>query len=296
MISVRIIKANETFVLIVVLFILIPSSAIIIFTVGEDILYIKPVAALKSLLNANDTSSIFGEIPNAKNVYDAQTMTLSTSVKAFVIFIADEAHEPPKGSHKYVSDHNSYFIPTNLIMPRGVGLSFLDADAPWDTPHPHAITIVDDSSGKAVFSTGKMNYANSSKPILLPPGKYIASDKKYPWIRGTITVSSNEKSSSSADLIAGGFYAPTNQVSNNKDNDGGVHPGWLGYYKSVFPKNEFKILSEYNFHYAKCKYCPGGYWPDIKSADNTLLIYSTQQPLSQALAKLSKLVWNDVYI
>ena len=38
------------------------------------------------------------------------------------------------------------------------------------------------------------------------------------------------------------------------------------------------------------------YWPDNKSGEHTLLIYSTQQPLSDALAKLGKLVKDNVYI
>jgi hypothetical protein len=49
--------------------------------------------------------------------------------------------------------------------------------------------------------------------------------------------------------VIGGFYTPTDQVENNKDNDGGVHPGSLDYYKTEFPKNRFRILSEYNFTY-----------------------------------------------
>ena len=88
--------------------------------------------------------------------------------------------------------------------------------------------------------------------------------------------------------LIGGFYTPTNQVANNKDNDGGVHPGWLGYYKAEFPKNGFTILSQYDFHYATCKYCPGGFWPDQKTADHTLIIFSTQQPLSEAVNKASE--------
>jgi hypothetical protein len=58
----------------------------------------------------------------------------------------------------------------------------------------------------------------------------------------------------------------------------------------------FDILSEYNFTYATCDYCPGEYWPDNKSGEHTLLIYSTQQPLSEALVKLGKLVTDNVYI
>jgi hypothetical protein len=43
---------------------------------------------------------------------------------------------------KDVSDHNPIFIPTNLMIFHGTAISFLDADAPWDTPHPHTIDII----------------------------------------------------------------------------------------------------------------------------------------------------------
>jgi hypothetical protein len=78
--------------------------------------------------------------------------------------------------------------------------------------------------------------------------------------------------------------------------DGGSHPGSLQYYKEAPNKDGFNILSEYNFTYATCDYCPGGFWPDNKSGAHTLLIYSTQQPLTTALDKLQKLVSDNVYI
>jgi hypothetical protein len=67
-------------------------------------------------------------------------------------------------------------------------LSFLDADAPWDTPHLHTINILDTSSENVIYSTGKLDYTNSSRPIILPIGKYDVIDTKYSWMRGTITV------------------------------------------------------------------------------------------------------------
>jgi hypothetical protein len=94
----------------------------------------------------------------------------------------------------------------------------------------------------------------------------------------------------------GGFYTPTNQVENKEDNDGVFHPGWLNYYKEEFPKNGFNILSEYNFNYAICDYCPSGYWPDNKAGDHTFIIYSTDQPFSVAVDKLEKMIKDNVYI
>jgi len=235
-------------------------------------------------------------IPTAQSAYTSQSITLPTSVKSFVWYIVDEAHENSVSEkHKKISDHNPDYLPTNVIIPQGVSLSFLDADAPWDTPHPHIINILDNSSGNVVYSTGKLDYTNISKPTILPAGKYDIIDAKFPWMEGTLTITNN-KNNDNSNLIVGGFYTPTNQVANKLDNDGGSHPGWLGYHMNEFPKNGFSILSKYNFHYAACKYCPGGFWPDQKTADHTLMIYSTSQPLSEALSKLSEMVLNNVYI
>jgi hypothetical protein len=234
------------------------------------------------------------DIPSAQSVYETESMTLPPSVGIFVCYIVDEAHENTATQPwKHVSDHNPIYLPTNLAIPQGTAITFLDADAPWDTPHPHMINIID-SSGKVVYSTGKMDYTNSSLPKVLPAGKYTLQDTKYSWMIGNLTVISNQ--GSTGNLVVGGFYTPTNQVANNKDNDGGTHRGWLGYYKEQFPKNGFKILSTFGFHYATCKYCPGGFWPDQKTANHTLIIYSTAQPVSDAISMLSKLVWDNVYI
>jgi hypothetical protein len=138
-----------------------------------------------------------------------------------------------------------------------------------------------------------MDYTNSSLAKVLPVGKYTVHDTKYSWMVGNLTVAPNERPV--GNLIVGGFHTPTNQVANKKDNVGGSHPGWLGYYNDQFAKNGFNILGKFNFHYATCKYCPGVFWPDQKTADHTLILYSTQS-VSDALKKLSKMVWGNVYI
>ena len=257
---------------------------------------ILPAANAQTTANSTNNTQ---NIPSAESAYSSQSMTIPTSVGSFVWYIVNEAHEDTnKESQKIISTHNPNYLPTNIAIPQGVAISFLNADAPWDTPHPHTINIKEDNSGKTVYTTGKMDYSKTSKPTVLPAGKYNVIDTKYPWMKGSITVMDQKSNSSSStnNLVVGGFLTPTNQVANNKDNDGGVHPGWLGYYKTEFLKNGFTILSEYNFHYAACKYCPGGFWPDQKTADHTLIIYSTNQPLPDALLKLEKMVKDNVYI
>jgi hypothetical protein len=233
------------------------------------------------------------EIPQAKWVYQTETMHLPKSVGYFVILIANEAHEEsPKEKHKLLTDRNPYYLPTHLVIPKGTAILFLNADAPWNMPHPHTINL-EDSSGNVIYTTGKMDYSNASELKILPVGNYSIIDTKYDWMKGRVTVT---EESSTGKQVVGGFYAPSHRVSNSLDNDGIVHPGWLGYYESEFPRYGFNILSKYNFNYNTCSYCEGKYWPDNKTGNHTLIIFGTNQPLSDAIIKLQKLVKDNVYI
>ncbi len=234
------------------------------------------------------------DIPTGESVYKSESMTLPTSVGSFIILIANEAHESWQDEkHKLITDKNPYYIPKVLVIPEGTNVTFLDADAPWDTPHPQTIEVTDNKDGNIVYTTGVLDYTNSSEPITLPVGNYTIVNTEYEAEEGTITVT-NQKSN--GNLIVGGFYTPSHQVENNKDNDGGIHPGSLQYYRTEFPKNGLRILSEYNFTYAACDYCPGKYWPDNKTGNHTLIIFETEQPLSDTLAKLKKMIRDNVYI
>jgi hypothetical protein len=240
-------------------------------------------------------ATVASNVSSAEVVHSSESLKVPPTVGTFVILIPNEAHENwSDEKHKLITDKNSYYLPTNLIVPSGTALVFLHGDAPWDTPNPHTIEI-QDSNGNAVYSTGQLDYALSSKPIVLPtPGIYNIVDKSYDTKQATITVLENE--TSHGNTIIGGFYTPTNQVENPEDNDGVSHPGSLQYYKETFSNDGFDILSEYNFTYATCDYCPGEFWPDNKSGEHTLFIYSTLQPLSDALLKLGKLVKDNVYV
>ena len=243
-----------------------------------------------STSNLNNTAVT---IPSAESVYQSESMTLPPSAGSFIILIANEAHESWQDErHKLITEKNSYYIPKNLVVPHGTTLSFLNADAPWDTPHPQTIEIIDDN-GNRVYTTGVLEYTNSSEPVVLPVGNYTTVNTEYEATEGTISVTNEE---SNGNLVVGGFYTPSHQVQNNMDNDGGVHPGSLQYYRAEFPKNGFRILSEYNFTYAACDYCPGEYWPDNKTGNHTLIIFATEQPLPDALAKLRKLVRDNIYV
>src|SRR5215208_1705106 len=118
-------------------------------------------------------------IPTAKSVYQSESMKLPPSVGSFIILIANEAHESWQDErHKLITDKNSYYIPKNLHIPQGTTVTFLNADAPWDTPHPQTIEIRDDG-GKVVYTTGVLEYTSSSEPTALPVGNYTTVNTEY---------------------------------------------------------------------------------------------------------------------
>ena len=254
---------------------------------------------------ASNVTTDHSNTPSAESVHTTEILKLPANIDTFVMSIVNEAHESWKEEqHKLITDKNAYFIPTNLVIYEGTKLIFLDADAPWDTPHPHDLELVnvnnEENSDALSFSTGILDYTNNSEPFTLPVGNYSITDKDYEIKGGTITVLENNQGNSNSSgnnkLIVGGFYTPTNQVEDTKDNDGNSHPGSLAYYRQAFNENGIKILSEYNFTYSKCDYCPEGYWPDNKSGNHTLIIFSSERPLEQTLEILKTFVKDNVYI
>ncbi len=263
---------------------------------------------VSAFAQGNDSyyTTVFPSIPSAQSIHTTESLELPPNIGAFVMLIANEAHESWKEEpHKLITDKNAYHIPTNLIIYEGTELAFLNADAPWDTPHPQSIELVkidgNETGGheaNVVYSTGVLDYSNSSKPVTLPVGRYSIVNTEYESKEGTVTVleNNNQSSKSSSNQVIGGFYTPTNQVENNKDNEGNSHPGSLAYYRQAFNENGIGILSEHNFTYSACDYCPGGHWPDNKSADHTLIIFSSERPLEQVLGVLETLVKDNVYV
>lgn len=240
----------------------------------------------------------------ASDVYNNELLVVPSSVTNYVILIPNEAHESPDEKHKLLSDHNSYFLPKNLVITEGTTISFINADAPWDTPHPHTI-LIKNSEKETVFSTSKMEYGDFSQPVLLDPGKYSIDDKIYNFMKGTITVLENDSSITTLDsqinnkksVIMGGFFSPTFTVSDSTDNSGGIHPGdSLQYYITKFNENGFKIIDTFDFSYGECSYCEDKYWPDNKTGDHTLILFSSEKPYEVLIKDLQQLIKDNVYI
>ena len=121
------------------------------------------------------------DIPTGESVYKSESMSLPTSVGSFIILIANEAHESWQDEkHKLITDRNPYYIPKKLVIPQGTTITFLNADAPWDTPHPETVEVRDSSEdGDVIYTTGTLDYTNSSKPTKLPVGNYTIVNTEY---------------------------------------------------------------------------------------------------------------------
>ena len=272
-----------------------------------------PIESYSVIVNDNNDSNNNNQNNiDAKSIYENETLIVPSDVSNFIILIPNEAHESiDEEKHKLISDHNSYFIPTNLVISKGTNISFFNADAPWDTPHPHTIilkewSLTDSDSednekeeGNIVYTSVKLDYTNATESFSLNPGKYSVTDKVYTFSKGSITVLDNNNATkdSTKNRIMGGFYSPTFKVEKSIDNDGFDHPGSsLSYYKNEFAANGLKIESMYNFTYTECSYCAGEYWPDNKTGEHTLIIFSTDKNFEEVIQILQKLTRDNVYV
>jgi hypothetical protein len=165
-------NTRTSYLLIIIFMIAVFSSSPEYYKSG---LILSTYASLSGSLTAENRT-----MPTAESVHISETMKVPSSVGTFVILISNEAHENwSDEKHKLITDKNSYYVPTNLIVPNGTALVFLHGDAPWDTPNPHTIEIQDSSNGNSVYSTGQLDYTLSSKPIVLPsPGTYNIDTKR----------------------------------------------------------------------------------------------------------------------
>ena len=222
---------------------------------------------------ANNSSSTSGgsvslNIPTARSVFETGTMSLTSSVKGFIISLPDETHHFVS-ENKTISLKNAHYIPSNLIIPKGTALAFIHGDP----GHIHVEIVRDNSTGgNVVWQTIPVKHPGSSDIKAFPaPGLYSISNPKYPAMKGTITVDKNVQSS--GNLVVGGFFCPTPSLASCKSN---------------FASNNFKVLSQYSF-LSKTKQ------KDI-SGPTTLLIYSTTLPMQDALTKLKPMLASLPYL
>lgn len=215
--------------------------------------------------NSLTSSTNINGIPSAQSVYESGKMQLPSDVNGFIISIPDEGHHP-LSDQKTISPNNPHYLPNELIVPSGTSIAFVHGDP----NHIHSETLADKTGGNVAWQTTAVKHPDGSDVKVLPPGTYDITDKKYPDMTGTITVSNNEKSS--GNLVVGGLFVPTPSLDK---------------YKSDFKNAGLDITSTYDFTSKTVQ-------KDI-NGPNTLIIYATTQPIQDAISKLSPIIGSLPY-
>ena len=128
-----------------------------------------------------------------------------------------------------------------------------------------------------------MDYTYSIKVLLV--GNYCVHDVKYPWMTGNLTVSDNVEPTGNA--IAGFTIVLLTRFPIRKTMMAEFILVGLVIIRIYSQRmdSRFVVLSIFIMQHV-----------NIVLEDHTLFIYDTEQPLQQALDKLSKMVWDNVYI
>jgi hypothetical protein len=273
-----------------------------------------------SVISVNDTTMSL--LPDSATiVYETEAFVVPSTVKTFVIYMANEFHENwPEESYKLITNKSPYVIPTHLTISYGTSVAFHMADAPWDIPHDYIVKVIDVKTNETAFQTALLSYPkvnrgpSNSGTTVLPIGEYrveayLQGVNKVETKPITIEVIDTPVNQSS-NITAGFFYSPQRPVANPYDNGGKLHQGYLDYYKQQFPIHGLKIESIYNFHFASCSFYNkqkssecidvGGplgdlYWHDNKTADHALILWSSTRPYDQIAAALDEMTWENVY-
>ena len=199
-------------------------------------------------------------IPSAQSVYESGKMHLPSDVNGFIISIPDEGHHPIS-DQKTISPNNPHYLPNDLTIPSGTSIAFVHGDP----NHIHSETIADKTGGNVVWQTSAVKHPGGSDVKILPAGTYDITDKKYPDMTGTITVSNDEKSS--GNLVVGGLFVPTPSLDK---------------YKTDFKNAGLDVVSTYDFTSKTVQ-------KDI-NGPNTLVIYTTTQPIQDAISKILPII------
>ena len=282
----------------------------------------NPIILSPVLVSEISITDMYGNSTAAQDFHVNAMHTVPKDVKNWISLIANEAHEDwPDEAHKFISNTNPQILPHELTLYSGQAVAFHNSDGPWDSHHSHSIIIKESSSGKEVWRSATLGYPffnrgpSLTEPVVLNPGNYTLSmltngsptDLKT---NATIRVLSEPMNSNATYTAAGAFLTPQKPVPNPEDNDGGMHQGHLAYYQTEMPKQNWEIISIYNFDFASCTFynqrigsqCVtagssiGAYWADNKTPYHSLILWKTsKQSLSEVGSALDFFTKENVY-
>jgi len=223
-------------------------------------------AAATALLNVNIQNGSPPQAPgtyNAKNLFETERLAVPHSVAHFILINPTHSHHDSNSA--WIAPTNGLYLPTNLVISQSTSVTLLV----WDDHGTHQIQATRDDNGAVEWTTAALSDKQYSTPHLFSATTkynlqdiYAAPGYSYEQshIKGTLTI---ETPTATPDgTISGAIYVPQT------------------FDRSKITGKGFVIESEYHF-YKVWKHLP---------YENTLIIYSSTQPLSTVLTNLQTLI------
>jgi hypothetical protein len=206
-------------------------------------------------------------LPSAEDVFLTENFSVPDEVGNFLILIPNEAHHLDMESDSFLPTTNRHYLPTRLEISSATNVTLVSNDS----DHFHT-TLIRDSDLRPVVETTEIDYAEYTEPIIFrsqATGGYGFSDLEYDDMHGYITVRDPSKPASG--IAVGCIYVPQVDISK---------------FRQSFANHGFAIESEYSFT-----------WDNSNQSidEQTLIVFSTHQPLPIALEGLSDIVKDTPY-
>jgi hypothetical protein len=205
-----------------------------------------------------------GSLPSAEGVFNTETFTVPHHVSHFIMINPTHSHHGTSSS--WISSTNGLYLPTDLVISQNTAVTLLA----WDDHGMHQLQAKRADNGDIEWTTSGLAVRQYSSPphIFSAATKYNIQDiydaSGYNYdnshIKGTITTQSSTVAPD--ETIVGAMYVPQN------------------FDRSMITSKGLTIESEYNFD-KEWKHLP---------YDNTLVIYSSKQSLTNTLADLQDLI------
>ena len=217
-----------------------------------------------------DPVPLGGILPSAEQIFISETFRVPDEVSNFIILIPNEGHHLDSEPDSLIAETNAHYLPNHVEISKTTSITLLSNDQ----DHFHTTVVTSEKDGTVVWETENIAYAQYSESRSFSnedAGKYlfVSDDPDYEDMKGTISVRESVKSPTGSTV--GCIYVPQED---------------LPMFKQTLSVRGFAIESEQNFTWDNS---------NQDTDDQTLIIFSTMQPLSSALQQLAIIVEQTPY-
>ena len=217
-----------------------------------------------------DPIPLGGILPSAEQVFISETFRVPDEVSNYIILIPNEGHHLDSEPDSLIAQTNAHYLPIHVEISKTTSITLLSNDH----DHFHTTVVASEKDGTVVWETENIAYAQHSESISFSNEEvgtflFVDDDTDYQDMKGTITI--REATRSPTAYTVGAIYVPQED---------------LPMFKQTLSVRGFAIESEHNFTWDNS---------NQDTDDQTLIVFSTMQPLSSALQQLAIIVEQTPY-